>query len=271
VFQRIARGEEVRAVVNVPPRFGTTETLGFGMTWLLAQRPDLQIIYASYAQRIAEKKSRKVRELAGRAGVPLAVDSKSKSDWRTGVEDGGLWATSIEGSITGEGAHLLICDDLIKGRAEAESAAVRERAHDWLISDALTRLEPDGSVILNMTRWHPEDPAGHAIALGWEHINLQAITPEGESLWPGRWPLERLLEIRETMGGAGGYEWESLYMGNPRARGSRVAEQQGLKSIKQIKHAIRKSQEDFRNRSGAFSACRQIDTDGNWVDTDGAA
>ncbi|HMR05364.1 MAG TPA: phage terminase large subunit [Polyangiaceae bacterium] len=222
VYQRVAIGEEVRVVVSLPPRHGKTETLLHGIAWLLAQRPELQIIYASYAARIAEKKSRRARELAKKAGVPLASDSKSRQDWRTGVDDGGVWATSIDGSVTGEGAHLLVCDDLIKGRAEAESAATRERAHGWLLSDALTRLEPGASVIVNMTRWHPEDPAGHAIALGWEHVNLTAITPEGASLWPERWPLERMLKIRETLGGEDGYEWQSLYQGNPRGRGSRV-------------------------------------------------
>lgn len=222
VFERIARGEQVRVVVNVPPRFGKTELLLHGCAWLLAQRPELQIMFSSYSGRLAEKKSRKARELARKAGVPLSADSTSRADWRTGVDDGGMWANGIEGSMTGEGAHVLICDDLIKGRAEAESGTIRERARDWFLSDALTRLEPDGSVIVNGTRWHPEDPSAVAIGLGWEHVNLQAITPEGASLWPERWPLERLIEIRETLGGIGGYEWESLYCGNPRGRGSRV-------------------------------------------------
>ncbi len=222
VFQRIARGEQVQVVVSVPPRFGKSELLLHGAAWLLAQDPTLQIIYASYGQRVAEKKSRRARELARKAGVPLAQDSKARADWRTTEDDGGMFATSIDGAVTGEGAHVLICDDLTKGRAEAESATMRERARGWLLSDALTRLEPSGSVIVNMTRWHPEDPAGVAIGLGFEVINLTAITPEVESLWPERWPLKRLLEIRETLGGENGYEWQSLYMGNPRGRGSRV-------------------------------------------------
>lgn len=222
LFERIVRGEGVRAVVSIPPRFAKTETILHAIAWVLLQHPDWPLIYSSHSQRVTERKSRKARELAKRAGVPLAADSKSRSSWHTGVDDGGVYATSPDGSITGEGAQLLIIDDAHRGRAEAESGAIRERIRSWLLSDALTRLEPRGSVIVNGTRWHPEDVAGVAIGLGFEVINLPAITPAGESLWPERWPLARLLEIRETLGGEDGYEWQSLYMGNPHGRGSRV-------------------------------------------------
>lgn len=222
LFEQHARGEPVRAVVSVPPRFGKTELLKHGIAWVIAQHPDIQVMYASHSARVAEKKSRGIRDIAVRAGIPLAADSRAKADWRTTVEEGGVWAGGVDGSWTGEGAGLIVIDDPHKGRAEAESSTIRERIHGWLLSDALTRMEPNASVILNQARWHPEDLAGHAIALGWEHVNLTAITPEGESLWPERWPLKRLLEIRETLGGEDGYEWRALYCGDPRGRGSRV-------------------------------------------------
>lgn len=223
LVERIAHGEEIRAVVSCPPRHGKTELFLHAIPWLLLQRPELQIAYASYAARIAEKKSRKARELSQRAGVPIADDSRARADWRTGVDDGGVWATSVEGAITGEGFDVVLLDDLIKGRAEAESGTIRERTHEWLVADVLSRVEPGGSVILFMARWHPEDPAGRMIGAGWEHVSLEAIASDtGAALWPERWPLSALLPLRETMGGADGYEWTSLYMGQPRGRGSRV-------------------------------------------------
>lgn len=222
VFQRIAAGERVRAVVSVPPRHSKTETILHGIGWLLLQDPTLQIAYASYSSRIAEKKSRRARELARRAGVRIAQDSRSRSDWRTAGTEGGLWATSVDGPITGEGFHVAILDDLIKGRAESESAATRERAHGWLTSDVLTRMEPGGSVLLSMARWHPDDPAGAMIAAGWEHINLPALDADERPLWPERWSLDELLSLRTALGGPDGYEWQSLYLGSPRGRGARV-------------------------------------------------
>jgi predicted phage terminase large subunit-like protein len=222
IFHRVARGEQVSAVVNVPPRHSKTETMLHGIAWLLAQNPALQICYASYGQRIAEKKSRRARELARRAHVPLASDSKSRQDWRTGVDEGGLWATSVDGPITGEGFDVIILDDLVKGRAEAESAANRDRTRGWLLSDVLTRLEPGGSIVLSNTRWHPEDPAAHAIGLGWESVNLQALDADDQPLWPERWPADALLRLRDTLGGPDGFEWLALYQGAPRGRGGRV-------------------------------------------------
>src|SRR5476651_809016 len=68
VFERIAMGERVRAVVSVPPRHSKTETLLHGIAWMLLQNPEYQICYCSYAARIAEKKSRRARELAKKAG-----------------------------------------------------------------------------------------------------------------------------------------------------------------------------------------------------------
>jgi predicted phage terminase large subunit-like protein len=221
VFHRIARGEPVRVVVSVPPRHSKTETLLHAIPWLLLQDPTLQLAYASYASRVAEKKSRKARDLSRRACVPLAADASSRSDWRTGEEDGGVWATSVDGSITGEGFHVILLDDLIKGRAEAESSANRERVNGWLISDVLTRVEPGGSVVLSMARWHPDDPAGRMIAAGWEHINLEAL-PDGSPLWPERWSLDELLKLQESLGGEAGYEWRALYCGQPRGRGECV-------------------------------------------------
>ena len=222
LLQRVARGEAVRAVVSVPPRHSKTETLIHSIPWLLLQNPSMQIAYASYAARIAEKKSRRARELSKRAGVPLANDSKSRSDWRTGEDEGGLWATSIDGAITGEGFDLVLLDDLVKGRAEAESGTTRERVNGWLTSDVLTRVEPGGSVILSMARWHPDDPAGRMVGAGWEHVNLAALDENDRPLWPERWPAAELVKLREALGGPDGYEWTALYCGNPRGRGARV-------------------------------------------------
>jgi len=222
LLQRVARGEAVRAVVSVPPRHSKTETLIHAIPWLLLQNPSMQIAYASYAARIAEKKSRRARELSRRAGVPLANDSKSRSDWRTGEDEGGLWATSIDGAITGEGFDLVLLDDLVKGRAEAESGTTRERVNGWLTSDVLTRVEPGGSVILSMARWHPDDPAGRMVGAGWEHVNLAALDEHDHPLWPERWPAAELVKLREALGGPDGYEWTALYCGTPRGRGARV-------------------------------------------------
>ena len=219
IAERIRKRIATRVVISVPPRHGKTETLLHLIAWLLQNDPRTQIVYGSYQQTFTEDRSRQARGYASEAGVPIASDARARNNWKTGYDDGGLWATSIGGPITGKGFHVIVLDDLVKGRAEAESALIRDRAYEWFKGDVYTRLEPNGSVIVNMTRWHPDDIAGRLIGEGWEHINLQALTDSGEALWPERWPASVLEERRQVVGE---YEWASLYQGQPRSRGGRV-------------------------------------------------
>jgi predicted phage terminase large subunit-like protein len=219
LYERVARGERVLAVVSAPPRHGKTECELHALAWLLAKRPEMQLAFVGYAARFAEKKSRKARELAKKAGVALADDAQSRQDWRTGVEDGGLWATSIGGQITGEGFHFAAIDDPVKDRATAESATARDNTYEWFTDTLFTRLEPEGSCIVTQTRWHEADLGGRLIKEGWESVNLPAIDDEGEALWPDRFSLEHLGAIRQQLGD---YGWYSLYQGQPRPRGGAV-------------------------------------------------
>ena len=124
------------------------------------------------------------------------------------------------GSGTGKPADIFIVDDPIKDRLQAESATYRARTWDWFKDVFFTRIEPQGSVIVNMARWHPDDLAGRCInEFGWEYVCLKAVNDDGSVLWPQRWPRERLDEIKEVLGD---FSWASLYQGDPRTRGESV-------------------------------------------------
>lgn len=226
LFER-AKYEPVRACVSYPPRAGKTESVIAGVCDRLLESPETRIAYGSYAANFAKKKSARIRSLARQHGVPIDPATRSKQDWSTGRskgggEPGGLWATSVAGQITGMGFDLAVLDDLIKGREEAESLAIRDAAHTWILTDVSTRLEPGGSIIVNGTRWHDDDPIGRLIRDGWEEINVPAFTESGESYWPERWSREHLLRLQDTLGGPDGYDWSALYMGQPRAAGDAV-------------------------------------------------
>ncbi len=217
-FERTER-EPVHAVGSVPPRHMKTETIKHGIVRRLRQNPRTRIAYVTYAASFALKKSREIRQLYQRTGGRVVEDANTLADWRTtdtGTDDGGLWATSVGGPITGEGFDLIIIDDPVKSRALAESGVEREKLIDWYRDTLSTREEPGASTILLMARWTPGDLAGHLLAEGWESINLPAISDKGEALCPERYPLSALLRIKETLGE---YGWSSLYMGQPHARG----------------------------------------------------
>ena len=211
--------EEIRAVVSMPPRHGKTSTFLHAIAWLLAHNPAQTHAFATYAQHLANSKSRTARRLTLAAGVELADDAKTVSEWRT-PEGGGLLATGVGGPLTGQGiTGLGIIDDPLKNRLEAESALMRDRIWEWFTDVFYTRLEPGASAIVVATRWHADDLSGRLIKDGWEYVNLPAINDDGEALWPERYPVERLREIEKQVGA---YTWASLYQGQPVPRGGAV-------------------------------------------------
>ena len=214
------RHEPVNAVVHAPPRHGKTDTILKALAWLLKCEPSRTNAFASYSDGIANEKSGIAREYAEMAGVRLNPSTQAKNYWRT-TDGGGLKAAGIEGALTGFGADgIIVVDDPYKTRAEAESAANRKRIWEWFTSVAFTRRQKGASVIVVMTRWHPEDLAGTLIdEKKWEYLKLPAIDDNGKPLWPEAFDLKALREI-ETLVGA--YDWESLYQGNPVGRGGAV-------------------------------------------------
>lgn len=72
-------------------------------------------------------------------------------------------AAGVGGGITGEGADILTIDDPIKDAEEANSQVYRDKVWEWYTTTAYTRLQPNASVILVMTRWAEDDLAGRLI------------------------------------------------------------------------------------------------------------
>jgi predicted phage terminase large subunit-like protein len=104
--------------------------------------------------------------------------------------------------------------------------AVRERVWDWYTTDIYTRLEPDGAIILIMTRWHEDDLAGRIKSSesgkDWEIIELPAEAEEndplgrevGEPLCPARFDKEALEDRKLVLG----RDFYALYQQKPRPR-----------------------------------------------------
>ncbi len=229
---RAAKLGDQRTAISVPPRHGKSETLLHAVPWFLSRDPsifpfagpDKTIAYVSYEANFARAQSRKALDAARVAGLVLRRDVQALGEWRT-PEGGGLIATGIGGPLTGRGVNLGILDDPFKNRAEAESPVIRQKVWDWLTSTFLTRIEPGGSVLINMARWHDDDVIGRVVkkadelGIKYDVINLPAISDAGEPLWPERWPL-KYLDIRRRE--VGPYDWASLFCGKPRPKGGRM-------------------------------------------------
>lgn len=220
LFERARQGESLEAFGTTPPQHGKTELIKHAIVQRLLDDPTTRIGYGSYSARRAHKISREIRRLYERAGGKVDQKASSAADWRTGHEGGGVWASGVDGSWTGEGFELGVLDDPVKGRKEAESALERENLFEWWKDDFTTRVQPGGAQIVIHTRWHIDDLGGRLISQeGFEHHRLPAIDVHGRPLWIARYPLAELLKRKKRLGE---YGWESLYMGRPFARGGRL-------------------------------------------------
>lgn len=218
-LERIDSEGTVRLLISAPPRFGKSQLLTHFVSWYLARNPGHSLAYASYASGLSKKQSKFAREYAIAAGLELSDEFTSLSRWET-VQGGGLLATSVGGTFTGLGANVLIIDDSVANREEAESAVMRDKVFDWATSTAFTRLESvRGSIVICQTRWHERDLIGRLLAEQpgvWTYINLPALDEAGESLWPEQWSADALRHKRALVGS---WDWNSLYMGRPKPRG----------------------------------------------------
>jgi predicted phage terminase large subunit-like protein len=232
-LEKVAEGEIKRLMIFMPPRHGKSMlTSEFFPAWYLGRHPDHQVIAATYAQGLADDFGRKVRNLVSNRqhefmfpGFRLADDSQAASRFHT-KERGAYFAVGAGGPITGRGADLLLIDDPIKGREDAESEVMRRHLKDWYTSVARTRLMPGGAIVVIQTRWHEDDLAGWLLKEHaheeWEVLNLPAIAEpddqigrqEGVPLWPQAYPLDELDQIRRSVGSR---DWASLYQQRPTA------------------------------------------------------
>lgn len=225
-------------VIEAPPRHGKSELISrYLPAWYLGVFPMRRVMLVGYAAGFARSWGRKARALLvehGREsfGVEVAADARAAEDWGIRGWEGGMVTAGVGGPLTGRGADLLIIDDPIKNAEEALSETIRERHWDWWQSTASTRIEPAGCAIIIATRWHEDDLTGKLLreaetgeGAAVRRLRLPAIAEPGdplgrapgEALWPQRWPIERLREIREQKEP---HWWNAMYQQCP-SRGSR--------------------------------------------------
>lgn len=226
-----APGGNLRVCLSTPPQCSKTETTSHGLVRIVKMHPALRNAYATYSADRSQRVGRNALGIAERAGLHLTTANLDL--WRTKEAGQTLW-TSVGGPMTGEPIDgVLIIDDSIKDRKESESPTVRQNQIDWYHSVAETRLHQGASVIVIMTRWHPNDLVGYLTKeCGFEYINLQAIAGErrpkgdnrqpGEALWPAKHPIEKLEALRRT----NPWNFASMYQGEPRPRGGSLFQQQ---------------------------------------------
>ena len=228
-----------RLMIAIGPRYLKSFCASIALPiWILGNDPTAKIICVSYSDGLAADFSAKRRKLLEDPFIkklfPKLKISKMKNTEKSifTTEGGGIYTTSVGGTLTGFGCDYLIIDDPIKPN-EAMSEAERKKVNDWYHHTAFTRLnnKNTGCVIIISQRVHFDDLIGHLLELEeheWCYLDIPAIEtewmdyPTGEDEWYERKPGEPLHAERESLEilegikkSVGSYNFETQYQQNP--------------------------------------------------------
>lgn len=228
-FERVAKGECKRLIINMPPRHTKSEFASYLLpAWFLGKFPNKKVIQCSNTGELAVGFGRKVRNLVDSdiyhsnfPDLSLQADSKAAGRWNTS-RGGDYFAIGVGGTVTGKGADLLIIDDPHSEQEAAMAASnpeIYDKVYEWYTSGPRQRLQPGGSIVVVMTRWGMRDLTGQVIKAAaqrsgeeWEVIEFPAILPSNTPLWPEFWSMEELSALKEELPNS---KWQAQYQQNP--------------------------------------------------------
>lgn len=242
-FERVARGECKRLIINMPPRHTKSEFASYLLpAWFFGKFPGKKVIQTSHTSELAVGFGRKVRNLVDSANykrifpaLDLQSDSKAAGRWNTNF-GGEYFAIGIGGGVTGKGADILIIDD---PHSEQEAAMAQsnpeiyDKTYEWYTSGPRQRLQPGGAIVVVMTRWSKRDLTGQVVKSAaqrsgeeWEVIEFPAILPSGKPLWPEFWSLKELQALKEELPNP---KWMAQYMQQPTSDVSAIVKREWWK------------------------------------------
>lgn len=236
-LEAVASGDGRRLIINVPPRHlkSILASVAF-VAWTLGHDPGARFVLVSYGSDVVERHMRQIRlilksdwyrKLFPRTIISPRKDTASEFETTAG---GSVFATTIEGVLTGRGGDYFIIDDPIKA-GDATYASRLKAVNDWIRQSLLSRQDDKstGRVVVVMQRLHLDDLSGELLRSGgWDHLCLPAIAErdevyrlrdgrsitrkEGEAL-SERENLQVLADIRREIGSAA---FSAQYQQRPR-------------------------------------------------------
>ena len=228
-------------VIESPPQHGksitVTETLP---SWYLGRWPKNRVIVASYNEDFAEKFCRRNKEKIKQFGQTLfgikIGDIDRAVEFELSNHTGRLISRGLRSGITGNPANLVIIDDPVKNREEADSETFRAKVWEEWQNSVKSRLAAGAKVVIIMTPWHEDDLAARVLAN--EHnarlLRLPVEAEEndplgrrvGDPLCPelgkdAAWLADfKASYISDPLGGA--RAWSALYQCSPRIEGGNL-------------------------------------------------
>lgn len=199
----VTEGDIKRLIINIPPRYLKSIAVSTAWpAWLLGKDPTRRIMVASYSQILSTRHSLDCRLIMQsdwyRYIFPNAIissDQNEKNKFST-TKCGFRFATSVGGTVTGEGGDVLILDDP-HNPATIMSQPYRENVINWFDQVWLSRLndKKNGAIIIVMQRLHEDDLISHIHSkksANWELLSLPAIATKRMVISIGNYKKVRL-------------------------------------------------------------------------------
>jgi len=252
-IEKVLSGDIKKLIISMPPQHGksqsVTETLP---SYYLGKYPDKRVIEASYgddlARRFGRRNKQKIEQFGKDLfGIELSKSSSSDTEFEIDTYKGSMISRGIMAGITGQPADLIIIDDPIKNKMEANSQTYRDRVWEEWLNSLNTRLSANGAVILIQTRWHEDDLAGRLLTYEkdkWTYVNIPCEAEEndilgraiGDSLFPeigkdNAW----LKDFKESYTSQeGSMTWNALFQGRPTALEGNMIKRSWFKYYKEL-------------------------------------
>jgi predicted phage terminase large subunit-like protein len=259
-LEAVNLGHIKRLLINIPPRMSKSSIVSVAWpawTWLqkpesYLEGPQVQFLYASYAESLAVRDSIKTRRLIESPWYQkywgnrfhLVDDQNTKIKFENDFK-GYRFCTSVGGTVTGEGGAILCIDDAHKAD-EVESDVTRNSVLDWYDEVFSTRLNDprQGAIVVIGQRVHEGDISGHLLetgefthlmipmeyeaerhcvtVLGLDEDNQEVTweeprTVEGQMLCEGRYDAKALAEHKKKP-----FVWAGQFQQRPAPKGGSI-------------------------------------------------
>jgi predicted phage terminase large subunit-like protein len=191
-LEQARHGKVKRLIVTLPPRMLKSFICSVAYpAFILGLDPTKRVIVLSYSLELAVKLSNDFRALVNSPWYQSVFSNMRISRMKNTefevvtTHNGYRLGGSIDGSVTGRGADIIIIDDPMKPM-DALSDSKRQRVIDLYNTTLHTRLDNKqaGVILLVMQRLHTDDPAGtlQRSAGGWTTLSLPAIAEQEETI-----------------------------------------------------------------------------------------
>lgn len=242
-----------------PPQHGKTSLVEDFISWLAGRDPQKKVMFTSYSEdlglRVNLMMQRRIDAAAYQEVFPLTrLPASGDRRWTRNTNfleypghGGSFRNTTVLGQVTGQALDLGVIDDPIKGRREAQSETVRDSTWNWLTDDFFTRFSDRAGLLLVMTRWHVDDPAGRfldtfpdTVILKYPAIaeNDEQYRVRGAALFPEFKSVEFLEERRKLLTNT---SWLSLYQQSPIVQGGGMFPIEKFSVVEAMPAAVKKT------------------------------